>query len=214
MEALRQLLGSKADEEIMVEQDKKDDKQEVKNQEQPEKKAPAKPEKVGDEISNTEQVETNKETVDEVVEEGGTKVNIFEDGWFNQETGKIDESKIKNPEVLGAIQQIQAKYKQEKDSRLISDKLNDELKNYSLNVSEDMFRRVLNLNDVKISKDGEVTGVKEAIESLKTAEPAFFKDKEKESNPLNEGFNPVEKKNTGAISSFDQAFRLMEEISN
>ena len=40
----------------------------------------------------------------------------------------------------------------------------------------------------------------------------FFKDKEKESNPLNEGFNPVEKRGTDGVNSFSQAFKLMEEI--
>ena len=138
---------------------------------------------------------------------------LFEDGWFNSETGEIDESKIKNPEVLSAIQSITGRYKKEKEDRMIADSLNDELKNYSLNVSEDTLRKVLDMTNVKIDKDGKVVGIKEALENLKTAEPGFFKDKEKESNPLNEGFNPVEKKNTDNIGSFSQAFKLMEEIS-
>ena len=69
------------------------------------------------------------------------------------------------------------------------------------------------MSNVKIDKDGKATGIKEALEDLKSSEPGFFKDKDKESNPLNEGFNPVEKKDTDNVASFAQAFRLMEEIN-
>ena len=126
----------------------------------------------------------------------------------------VDLGKIKNPEALAAIQLLTNKYKAEKEQRIISDSLNDTLKEYSLNVSEDTLRKVLDTSGVKIDKDGKVVGAKEAIEALKTSEPGFFKDKEKESNPLNEGFNPVEKKNTGNINSFSQAFKLMDEVNN
>ena len=59
--------------------------------------------------------------------------------------------------------------------------------------------------------DGKVTGVKEALDKLKSSEPTFFKDVEKESNPLNEGFSPVDKQSNSNLNSFSQAFRLMEE---
>ena len=38
-----------------------------------------------------------------------------------------------------------------------------------------------------------------------------FKDVEKESNPLNEGFSPVDKQSNSNLNSFSQAFKLMEE---
>lgn len=125
---------------------------------------------------------------------GGDNMPIFEDGWFNSENGEVDESKIKNPEALEAIRAITNKYNQEREQRVISDSLTEELKNYSLNVSDATLKKVLDLSNVKIGKDGKPVGIKEAIEAVKTAEPGFFKDKEKESNPLNEGFNPVDKK--------------------
>lgn len=217
LEALKQFLSSD-----ISETDEKKTEQETKEVKPEGKEVPAKTEEVKVEKTVTKPVEEDKKTpegetkaeVKEEIMEGSQDMNIFETGWFNSETGKIDESKIKNPEVISAIQQIQAKYQEEKNNRLVSDKLNDELKNYSLAVSEDTLRKVLNLSDVKIGKDGSVTGVKEALEALKTSEPGFFKDKEKESNPLNEGFNPVEKKNTDNITSFAQAFQMMEEIGN
>ena len=119
-------------------------------------------------------------------------IKIFEDGWFDEASGSVNLEKIKNPEALAAIQLLTNRYKVEKEQRLISDSLNDTLKEYSLAVSDDTLRKVLDTSGVKIDKDGKVVGIKEAIEALKTTEPGFFKDKEKESNPLNEGFNPVE----------------------
>lgn len=155
---------------------------------------------------------TKKDEKAGVKEMAGTK--MFEDGWFDEASGNVDLGKIKDPEALAAIQLITNKYKDEREQRLIDDSLNDTLKEYSLAVSEDTLRKVLDTSGVKIDKDGKVVGVKEAIEALKTAEPSFFKDKAKESNPLNEGFNPVEKKNTENVNSFSQAFRLMDEINN
>jgi hypothetical protein len=220
MEVLKQLLGSKADEE--VELDETPNKQEETKNDASGDKATTVSEKK-DEESKDNGVETKKEeapknddtNVDnktDTSEKGGDGMALFEEGWFNSETGEVDESKIKNPEALAAIQTLTAKVKQEKDQRLIDDSLNEELKNYSLNVSEDTLKRVLDMSNVKLDKDNKVTGVKEALEALKTKEPGFFKDKEKESNPLNEGFNPVEKRGTDNVNSFSQAFKLMDEI--
>ena len=228
LEALKQLLGSKADEEVdtttkpdETDTGKEDETKEKEETLEKEKETKEKVKSADNEKESKDKVndrsEDNKdkalENKDNSSTDGGETMELFEDGWFNSETGEIDESKIKNQEVLSAIQSITGRYKKEKEDRMIADSLNDELKNYSLNVSEDTLRKVLDMTNVKIDKDGKVVGIKEALENLKTAEPGFFKDKEKESNPLNEGFNPVEKKNTDSIGSFSQAFKLMEEIS-
>jgi hypothetical protein len=225
MEVLKQLLGSEVDEEVEI--DGNPNKQEETKQEETKKDAPGdKATTVSekkDEESKDNGVETKKEEAPknddtkldnktDTSEKGDENMALFEEGWFNSETGEVDESKIKNPEALAAIQTLTAKVKQEKEQRLIADSLSEELKNYSLNVSEDTLKRVLDMSNVKLDKDNKVTGVKEALEALKTKEPGFFKDKEKESNPLNEGFNPVEKRGTDNVNSFSQAFKLMEEI--
>jgi hypothetical protein len=225
MEVLKQLLGSEVDEEVEI--DGNPNKQEETKQEETKKDAPGDKATTVSEKNKEESkdngVETKKEEapknddtkVDnktDTSEKGDENMALFEEGWFNSETGEVDESKIKNPEALAAIQTLTAKVKQEKEQRLIADSLSEELKNYSLNVSEDTLKRVLDMSNVKLDKDNKVTGVKEALEALKTKEPGFFKDKEKESNPLNEGFNPVEKRGTDNVNSFSQAFKLMEEI--
>ena len=136
---------------------------------------------------------------------------IFEEGWFDSASGKINFDKIKNDEVLAAIKVLNDKYVDEKNQRMINDSINDELKNYKLAVSDETFRKVLDMSGIKVDTDGKVTGVKEALDKLKSSEPTFFKDVEKESNPLNEGFSPVDKQSSSNLNSFSQAFRLMEE---
>lgn len=228
MEALKNLLGSKLNDEIDLEIDNDSDKDSAS--ESADKKESTVNENKDEEKVNEDEVKKEKDTSDEkdeniedneqvekIDEETGVEKMadnvMFEDGWFDEASGKIDLSKIKNEEALNAIKLLSDKYNAEKESRLISDSLNDELKNYSLAVSEDTFKKVLDTSGVKIDKDGNVVGIKEAIETLKTSEPGFFKDKAKESNPLNEGFNPVEKRSTDNVNSFSQAFKLMDEIN-
>lgn len=221
MEALKKLLGNQVDEEIDLDLDNetKDEKNEPDKTDESTKDNKSEVEKVNDDKADDKADTSEKDSSEEVKQEKAevnemADIKMFEDGWFDEASGNVDLGKIKNPEALAAIQLLTNKYKAEQDKRLISDSLNDTLKEYSLAVSEDTLRKVLDTSGVKIDKDGKVVGVKEAIEALKTTEPGFFKDKEKESNPLNEGFNPVEKKNTENVNSFSQAFRLMDEINN
>ena len=219
MEVLNKLLVGKLDEEIDIDLDDetKEDKSEHDKTDESTKEKEEDINKVNSE-EEKEKVDTSEEKDDNIKKDEKAEVNemadvkMFEDGWFDEASGSVDLSKIKNPEALAAIQLLTNKYKAEKEQRLINDSLNDTLKEYSLAVSEDTLRKMLDTSGVKIDKDGKVVGVKEAIETLKTAEPALFKDKEKESNPLNEGFNPTEKKNTENVNSFAQAFKLMDEL--
>lgn len=217
LEALKQLLGSKADDEVSLtddpeKKDPKDEKDDPEDKKDDKKDDPEDPKDDKKDPKDEKKDPKDGEDDPEVKKEVDNNMAIFEDGWFNSDTGEIDESKITNTEALGAIKMIKDKLNKDKEAKLISDSLNTELKNYSLNVTEDTLRKVLDMSNVKIGEDNKVTGVKEALEALKKAEPGFFKDKEKESNPLNEGFNPVEKRGTDGVNSFSQAFKLMEEI--
>lgn len=135
---------------------------------------------------------------------------ILETGWYDEKSGKLDPTKIKNPEVLAALQMLESRYNTEREDRIISDAITAELKNYPLNISTDMLRKVLDTSTVKI-KDGQVTGVKEAFDALKQAEPGFFKASREKSSPLSESFNPVDRSNSVEAGSFAQAFSMMEE---
>lgn len=184
---LKEVFGTKLEEEIDLDEstleEKPEDKQTNNNKE----------EKVND-TSKKEDVKTDdKEHTEAKTEE---VVKIFEEGWYDATSGKINFDKIKNTEVLEAIKVLNGAYVAEKESKLINDTINSTIKEYSLNVSEETLKKVLDTSGVKIDTDGKVVGVKEALEALKTSEPGFFKDKAKESNSINEGFNPVEKPTT------------------
>lgn len=217
LDFLKQLLGSEVDGEISDTSNYGDNPEE--------KKEPTNNENEKSEQLNSGSNLDNKETPEQKENpdnNAGSKPEnkeseeqeqmvIFEDGWFNNETGALDLNKVKNAEVAEALKVVNARYVAEKQKRLLSDAIGDELKNYSLAVTEDTLRKCLDLTNVTV-KDGKVIGVKDALESLKKAEPGFFKDKEKQDNPLNEGFNPVEKTNNNVISSFSQAFQMMDEL--
>lgn len=207
LEAIKKLLGNNADLEITeTEDDKAAENKDTEDKKDGDEMPPAddnkETEKDSKVDSDTNEAEASKDATEET--------KIFIDGWFNNENGEIDLSKINNSEARSAIELLQNHLNAEKESRLIADSLNDELKNYSLNVSDDTFRKLLDTSNIKVT-DGKVTGVKEAIEALKTSEPTMFKDVTKESNPLNEGFNPVEKTLTTDPQSFVQAFDMMME---
>lgn len=188
-EILKLAFGSKLDEEIDLDLE---DKKESTVSEKVDKTETDKDKETVKE--STSETKTKEVVKDEKAEEKEvTDIKLFEDGWFDATSGVVNFDKIKNTEALEAIKTLTGMYNAEKEARLISDSLNETLKGYSLTVSEDTFKKVLDTSGVKIDKDGKVVGIKEAIEALKTSEPGFFKDKEKESNPLNEGFNPVEK---------------------
>lgn len=151
--------------------------------------------------SKVKDTQTNTEEVSEM---------ILDQGWLDEKTGKIDASKVKNPEVLAALQLMESRYNQEREDRMISDAITEQMKNYSLNMSDASLRKLLDTSGIKI-KDGKVTGVTEAFEALKSAEPAFFKAAKEKSSPLSESFNPVNKSNSTDIpTNLSQAFSMME----
>lgn len=188
-EVLKEVFGARLDEEIEV--DITDKKESTLTKKEELNKSNSDKEK---EVEDTPDKKDVKNGVEDTAEEKEmNNIKIFEEGWYDTTSGKINFDKIKNTEVLEAIKTLSGVYQAEKEQRLISDTLNEALKDYSLTVSPETFKKVLDTSGVKIDKEGKVVGIKEAIESLKTNEPGFFKDKDKESNPLNEKFSPVEK---------------------
>lgn len=243
MEKLRQLLGLKDDEaidpdmklddlmKVASEMDETEVKEEIAEEvvektEEIKSEAGATDESTVEKKVEEEKVEVKKEEVtpvasEEKVETTETKVEaketvgeIFEDGWFNSETGEIVEERIKDDKVREAIKLVRDRYETADRVEKINRAVDTELAtNYSLAVKPETIKKMLDLKEVQVDKDGKVIGVKEAIETLRESEPGLFKDKEKETNPLKEGFNPVVKKNNTTANNFSQAFRIMEEIN-
>ena len=138
MDLLKALLGSKLDEDIdidMSDSDNVDKSESIKGKEDKEQKDESTKDKnVGSEetISNKEKTgdktSEQKETENEVNDSTGKKeVNnmaIFEEGWFDSTSSKINFDKIKNDEVLAAVKTLNDKYVESQNQRLIADSIN------------------------------------------------------------------------------------------
>ena len=140
-------------------------------------------------------------------------VSIFDIGWLDEKTGKIDYNKVKNEEVKAALQVLDGRYTSERQQRDIGDAINSELSKYKLTVSSDAVKKMLDTSGIKFGDDGKVVGVKESIEALKKQESGLFIEKGKESSPLNEGFSPVQKTSIDNIASLQQAIELTNEMN-
>lgn len=119
----------------------------------------------------------------------------FDAGWFNPETMTFDISKVSDdakPYIQSVIDAIQTN----NNNLAIEKAINEQINKAGINVSTETFRKCLDTSNIKVGTDGKVTGVTEAFEALRKSDANLFKVASKESNPLNEGFSPVERKGT------------------
>lgn len=188
LDKIKQLLGSEADREI--EDSTVDEKSEKDVTDIVESVETNKPEEKIEEAQKDDSIPT--ETV-EVTE----AKKIFDDGWFNEVTGKINTDLIHDDDVRDAINKIAANFNKSINDMKIADKVNQLVhEKYPINVNMETLKKVLDLSSVKVNDDGSVVGVEEAFDAMKSAEPAFFKDRSKNLGPVGESFAPVVKSDT------------------
>lgn len=142
------------------------------------------------------------------------KVPVFNDGWFDKKTMTFDLSKINDEDTKAALQSVADAMVENNNNLAIEKAINSEIRKAGLNVSVDTFRRCLDTSGVKVGTDGKVTGVTEAFEALRKSDPKLFKQINKESNPLNEGFSPVDKTNaSNNFRSFSEALAAEQTLN-
>ena len=156
-------------------------------------------EKIEDDIE-----EDNVDTLDE-------KEVIFEDGWYNIDTDTLNYDFIKNPDVVEAIKLVLDNKERIKNNLIIEMKLTELLDTkYKLAVRLESFKKLIDLNDVKIVNN-EVHGLIELLDKLKETDPGLFRVDIKTKSPIHEGFNPVFKKsNTGKLT-IESALNMMTD---
>lgn len=191
---LKKIFGDKLNEEVDVTTDEKDsgDKNAPNND---------------DKDTNPPVTPTGKEKEPNVAT---SPTNILEDGWFNAESKTIDASKVKDPNVLSALNSLLGVVEQETTKTLIDKAINDELGKHKYSVNVDTVKKLIDTSNVKI-EDGKVLGVMEAVHALKANEPTMFIDTSQQNNPLNQGFNPAGGVTTTTPTSFTEAIELMAE---
>lgn len=161
------------------------------------------------EIDTTDPI-PKKESKPEPVKQPEPKAP-YEEGFYVD--GKFNLNKINDKAFKDAISDY-LKINQAKDNqRLIDDAYQAELKTRKLGISESTFKKVIDLSGVKVI-DGKVTGMKEAFDALNN-ETGIYK---KASNPIYEGFNPVDNKSaeqSTMFQSFDEVSAAhMEYMQN
>ena len=117
----------------------------------------------------------------------------FEEGFFKD--GKFDLDKINDASLKSALTEYTTAVQAKENQHVIDNAVKAELGKRHLAIKEDMFMKLLDLSKVKVDGD-KVTGVTEAFDALKDS--GVYKSAP--SSPLNQGFNPMENKNTGAVT--------------
>ena len=117
----------------------------------------------------------------------------FEEGFFKD--GKFDLDKINDASLKSALTEYTTAMQAKENQHVIDNAVKAELGKRHLAIKEDMFMKLLDLSKVKVDGD-KVTGVTEAFDALKDS--GVYKSAP--TSPLNQGFNPMENKNTGAVT--------------
>ena len=117
----------------------------------------------------------------------------FEEGFFND--GKFNLDKINDASLKSALTEYTTAVQAKENQHVIDNAVKAELGKRHLAIKEDAFMKLLDLSKVKVDGD-KVTGVTEAFDALKDS--GVYKSAP--TSPLNQGFNPMENKNTGAVT--------------
>ena len=117
----------------------------------------------------------------------------FEDGFFKD--GKFNLDKINDASLKSALTEYTTAMQAKENQHVIDNAVKAELGKRHLAIKEDMFMKLLDLSKVKVDGD-KVTGVTEAFDALKDS--GVYKSAP--TSPLNQGFSPMENKNTGAVT--------------
>jgi hypothetical protein len=139
--------------------------------------------------------------------------------------GMIDLTNVEDAELKAFYKELNdsrkaelEQRKAEADSTMIESEIAKAVGALKLNkgITADVVTKLLDRNNIKVSEDGKVTGIDEAVKAVQTNQSGLFianKDVSKAgSSPLLEGFNPQKAmQQTAEPNSFAEAFASMEE---
>ena len=117
----------------------------------------------------------------------------FEEGFFKD--GKFNLDKINDASLKSALTEYTTAVQAKENQHVIDNAVKAELGKRHLAIKEDAFMKLLELSKVKVDGD-KVTGVTEAFDALKDS--GVYKSAP--TSALNQGFSPMENKNTGAVT--------------
>ena len=133
---------------------------------------------------------------------------------FNTKTGLFDLNGIEDAELKAVLKLANDTVKTNNNKVAIDKAIENKISTLKLakGISNNLIKKSLDTTNIKVNDDGAVTGVDEAFDALKKSEAGLFVAENKQvSNPLLEGFNPVQgvgENNT--FNSFAEAFNAMQ----
>lgn len=181
-------LGINIDDEVEL-TDKKEDKTETKTSD--EKEVVNNSEVKTDETKTEEKDKKTEEKVDEPKEE--PKVELI----YDENTGLFDTKGIKDESVLAVLTKAN-NYTINTANKVKIDKAFDEKMSglkIRKGITPEAVRSLVKMDGIKV-EDGKVVGIDEAFETLQKEQSGLFVQRNTpESNPMLEGFNPVQNNN-------------------
>lgn len=181
-------LGINIDDEVEL-ADKKEDKTETKTSD--EKEVVNNSEVKTDEIKTEEKDKKTEEKVDEPKEEPAVELV------YDEKTGLFDTKGIKDESVLAVLTKAN-NYTINTANKVKIDKAFDEKMSglkIRKGITPEAVRSLVKMDGIKV-EDGKVIGIDEAFETLQKEQSGLFVQRNQpESNPMLEGFNPVQNTN-------------------
>lgn len=130
-------------------------------------------------------------------------ISILGEGWL-LETGEVDYDKILDETLRNYIKGLNERLKQsEWDYKYKLAIMIEAMKSGMYDTSD--ADKYIDMADLSIDDNGNVIGVKEAFEKLRKEKPHLFKPVEKGTNPVDTGFDPVDKKVISKPRSYAEA---------
>ena len=181
-------LGINIDDEVEL-TDKKEEKTETKTSD--EKEVVNNSEVKTDETKTEEKEEKTEEKVDEPKEEPTVELV------YDEKTGLFDTKGIKDESVIAVLTKAN-NYTINTANKVKIDKAFDEKMSglkIRKGITPEAVRSLVKMDGIKV-EDGKVVGIDEAFETLQKEQSGLFVQRNQpESNPMLEGFNPVQNTN-------------------
>lgn len=135
---------------------------------------------------------------------------------YNTKTGLFDLAGIEDAELKAVLKLANDTVKTNNNKAVIDKAIDNKISTLKLTkgISNNLIKKSLDVTNIKVNDDGQVTGVDEAFDALKKSEAGLFVSENKAtlgSNPLLEGFNPVQSGENNTFNSFAEAFSAMQD---
>lgn len=147
--------------------------------------------KLSDEDDSKEKREDNKEDAKEYKEESTMEIK------FDEKTGMFDTSNIEDSAVKDVLERANNYTIRTANNVKIEKAFNEKMSGLKIRkgITTEAVKKLINFDDIKVDGDS-VIGLDEAFETLQKEQSGLFVQRnQSESNPMLEGFNPVNTSN-------------------